>query len=64
MQTTRDPFPASWFITLLAGAVAALTIWLVAGRPEAAAFGFVIAAVAHDVGSRRVCVRRVQRSAR
>jgi hypothetical protein len=64
MQMTRDSVPVSSLITLLAGAIAALGIWLVAGQPEAAAFGFVIAAAARDTGSRRGCVRRVLRGAR
>ena len=64
MQTTRDSVLMSWLITLMAGAVAALGIWLVAGQPEAAALGFVIAAVARDLGSCRRCARRLPREPR
>ena len=64
MQTTRDSILVSWLVTLLAGAVAALGIWLLAGQPEAAALGFVIVAVARDAGSGGRCARGMLRVAR
>ena len=64
MQTRRDFMLMSWLMTLLAGAVAAVGIWLVAGQSEAAAFGFVIAAVARDLGSCQGCARRLLREPR
>ena len=64
MQTTRESAPMGGLITLLAGAIAASGIWLVSRQPEAAATGFVIAAVARDAGSGRGCARRLLRGAR
>lgn len=63
MSTTTDRAWISWLITLAAGAVAAAGIWLLAGQPEAAAFGFVIAAAAREASSPGGCVRRVLRHA-
>ena len=64
MPTTRESVLKSWLITLLAGAVAAMGIWLAGGEPAMVSSGFAIVAIARDAGSSRGCARRLLGAAR
>jgi hypothetical protein len=51
----RSPDWIRHLTTLLAGGIAAAAIWLIAGGPEIAWLGFVLAAVTAGPRGRRAC---------
>ena len=65
MQTaTRSPEWTRHLMTLIGGLVAALAIWLVAGAPDMAWLGFLLAALTAETRGRRACVPRAPRPGR